>query len=72
MPNGEQVSSEEKTFESKLAHLRRVAEAGDAYIIDWPVLLALVRCAEVVHTDYLLLSADQQMTAAEALEELGL
>jgi hypothetical protein len=35
-------------------------------------VLALVECAEVVHTDYLLLSGDQQMRAANALKELGL
>lgn len=72
MSDPTQLPSDPVVFESKLAHLRRVAEAGDAYIIDARLLLALVKCAEIVHTDYLLLSADQQMIAAEALKELGL
>lgn len=35
-------------------------------------LMALVECAEVLHTDYLLISLDQQLKALEALKELGL
>lgn len=35
-------------------------------------VLALVKCAEIVQTDYLLLSDDQRMKALRALKELGL
>lgn len=34
-------------------------------------LLALIECAEIVQTDYLLLSQNQQMRAMKALKELG-
>lgn len=35
-------------------------------------IVALVECAEIVQTDYLLLSDDQRMKALHALKELGL
>ncbi len=35
-------------------------------------LIGLIECAEIVHTDYLLLSPGEQMKALKALKELGL
>lgn len=35
-------------------------------------VIALVECAEIVQTDYLLLSDDQRMKALQALKELDL
>lgn len=35
-------------------------------------LIPLIECAEIVQTDYLLLSDDQRMKALHALRELGL
>jgi hypothetical protein len=35
-------------------------------------LIGLIECAEIVQTDYLLLSDDQRMKALHALKELGL
>jgi len=65
-------TSEQVPSDSRLAQLRRMAEMGDPYVIDSPELLALVECAEIVQTDYLLLSDDQRMKALHALKELGL
>lgn len=58
-----------------LSRLRRYAEqnAREPWIpVKAPELLALIKCAEIVQTDYLILSDDQRMPALHALKELGL
>jgi hypothetical protein len=58
-----------------LSSLRESAEwdkkHGDAVVLHPDIMLALIECAHIVQTDYLLLSADQQIKAAQALKELG-
>jgi hypothetical protein len=58
--------------QSAKKHLKFWGHSRVGYGVDANVLLALIKCAEIVQTDYLLLSADQQRKALRTLKDLGL
>lgn len=64
--------NEQLPSDSLLSRLRTRIEMGIHVSLRPEQILALVECAEIVQTDYLLLSQDQQMKALQALKELEL
>jgi hypothetical protein len=66
------MKAETQSAETSLAQLRRLCddERASMPIVTIGELRALVACAEIVHTDYLLLSNSQRMKALHALKVL--